>query len=246
MYYDYPAWVTENNFTRLHSQWAENLAYDTVECDEGIPQVDDEATTKPWVGNPNCVFDDNDSTFIRYFNTLLSREGVAHETFRVLPVQGQQVMHILYIRLKAAIPYISGRYLGSLRVEYTNAAGQTIVALPECLNFDGWLDIADDVLELRLIGSGVQNGEYYNDLNFDFYVLRPYLVGRSRVHGILSDGREVAFCTPRTYDSDFHSSACFSTPGGEQILMTVPPWHPYASSYRVCTRYGERALVVYK
>ncbi len=254
MYYDDAVWFTENHFTRIHARWVSGEEWETVTVDEGNPRVDEEETTKPWVGHPGSVFDDNDATKIRFFNFLVGTptsdplvwippDPPPFQTFRAIPVS-RSALHLLFVRVKAAVP--TG-YSGHFRVEYTRADGAVITALSNTRYYDGYVRVAADVLEVRLVGEGDWIWEKnQSEIWLDYYIFRPYFVAPSRVYGVAPGGRVVNFCIPRTYDDRDTSLLSVQTSVELQDLMTVPPGHPFQSAFHVFTSLGWRSLVVYE
>lgn len=245
MYYDHAAWVTENNFTRIHAKWETSEEWRTVTVDDGSPQVDEDHTDKLWIGNPDALFDDNESLRIRLHNNNLHGSANACQTFRAIPTTGT-ALHLLYVRLKATVPYADGGYYGHFRLEYTREDGVVITALSNTKSYDGYVRIVDNVLEVRLVAETEQYDHELDYLWLDFYVMRPYFVSPSRVYGKLPDGREVPFCRPRTFDNNNYGFVNVQTSVEEQSLMTVPAGHPFGSAFSVCTTRGDMRLVIYE
>lgn len=239
MYYDMAVWKSENNFSRIHAQWEPDKEWQVVEVNDGNAQVDEDYTTKPWVGNPSSLYDDDAGTRVRLHNNVLNRGGLkAYQTFRIIPNTGSS-LHLLYVRLKATIPDY-----GYFRLEYTRSDGTVITALGNTKDYDGNVRVADDVVEVRLVAEG-EDKEYWNFVTIDFYMMRPYFVARSRVYGKLPDGREIVFCIPKTIENGIQDCRV-QTSDGEQALMTVSSGHQFASPFKIKTSKGEKALVVYE
>lgn len=252
-YYDAAVWVEENTrFSRIHARFVPGKEWQDVDVDDGIPQVDSEASTKPWVVDSGALFDDDDVTRVRMGTSRLLSEGPAYQTFRAYPVSAYHtpsVRHLLYVRLKAKIFYrdfgLSSGYFGYFRLEYVREDGTVITALNNTRDFDGYVRIAADVREVRLVAEGEQDGPSHSFVGIDFYIMRPYFVSPSRVYGKLADGRVVAFCQTHTFDVG-NSMVGVQTSVGEQRLMTVPTGHPFGSGFKVCTSRGIMELVAYE